>query len=50
MNAPALGSAGRPLRVAVVGAGPAGFYTVEALLKHADVHVDVDLIERLPAP
>lgn len=40
----------RPLRVAVVGAGPAGFYTVEALLKHDDVRVDVDLIERLPAP
>jgi ferredoxin/flavodoxin---NADP+ reductase len=44
------GSADRPLRVAVVGAGPAGFYTVEALLKRKDAHVDVDLFERLPAP
>jgi len=44
------GSEGRPLRVAVVGAGPAGFYTVEALLKRKDAHVDVDLFERLPAP
>jgi ferredoxin--NADP+ reductase len=41
---------GRPLRVAVVGAGPAGFYTVEALLKHREVEVEVDLLERLPAP
>lgn len=38
-----------PLRVAVVGAGPAGFYATEALLKqHEDVRVDV--IDRLPAP
>ncbi|HXC50699.1 MAG TPA: FAD-dependent oxidoreductase [Candidatus Limnocylindrales bacterium] len=43
-------TSGRPLRVAVVGAGPAGFYTVEALLKRKDVDVDVDLFERLPAP
>lgn len=43
-------SIGRPLRVAVVGAGPAGFYTVEALLKHKEVAVEVDLLERLPAP
>ncbi|MFN2377407.1 MAG: FAD-dependent oxidoreductase [Candidatus Binatia bacterium] len=40
----------RPLRVAVVGAGPAGFYTIEALLKHGEIAVDVDLFERLPAP
>lgn len=45
-----LGSPDRPLRVAVVGAGPAGFYTADALLKHAGLQVDVDLIERLPAP
>lgn len=50
MTAPSPGSPERPLRVAVVGAGPAGFYTVEALLKHPEVRVDVDLLERLPAP
>ncbi len=50
MTAPSLGSPERPLRVAVVGAGPAGFYTVEALLKRAGPHLDVDLFERLPAP
>jgi ferredoxin--NADP+ reductase len=35
-------------RVAVVGAGPAGFYLVERLLARGDV--EVDLYERLPAP
>jgi ferredoxin--NADP+ reductase len=39
----------RPLRVAVVGSGPAGFYAAGALLG-ADVPVKVDLIERLPTP
>ena len=38
-----------PLRVAVVGSGPAGFYAAGALLE-ADVPVEVDLIERLPTP
>src|SRR5262245_7356474 len=46
----ALGSKERPLRVGVVGSGPAGFYTVEALLKRKELAVDVDLLERLPAP
>ena len=42
-------SAGSPsFRVAVVGAGPAGFYLVERLLARADV--EVDLFDRLPAP
>ena len=40
---------GSPLRVAVVGAGPAGFYATEALLK-AREDVSVDLIDRLPTP
>jgi ferredoxin--NADP+ reductase len=38
-----------PLRVAVVGSGPAGFYAAGALLA-ADVAVEVDMIERLPTP
>jgi ferredoxin/flavodoxin---NADP+ reductase len=38
-----------PLRVAVVGAGPSGFYATEALLK-AREDVVVDLIDRLPTP
>jgi ferredoxin--NADP+ reductase len=50
MTAYAIGSKERPLRVAVVGSGPAGFYTVEALVKQKQHEVEVDLFERLPAP
>ena len=39
----------RPLRVAIVGSGPAGFYAAGALLS-ADPPVEVDMIERLPTP
>jgi ferredoxin--NADP+ reductase len=39
----------RPLRVAVVGSGPAGFYAAGALLA-GDVPAEVDMIERLPTP
>jgi ferredoxin/flavodoxin---NADP+ reductase len=39
-----------PLRVAVVGSGPAGFYAADALLKSGDPAVEVDLIDRLPTP
>jgi ferredoxin/flavodoxin---NADP+ reductase len=45
----ALGTEACPLRVAVVGSGPSGFYAAEALLKSAHV-VYVDMVERLPAP
>ncbi len=37
------------INVAVIGSGPSGFYTVEALTK-GDKDVQVDLIERLPTP
>ena len=39
----------RPLRIAVVGSGPAGFYAAAALLT-ADPPAEVDMIERLPTP
>ncbi|GIH98730.1 FAD-dependent oxidoreductase [Planobispora takensis] len=39
-----------PLRVAIVGSGPAGVYTAEALTKQATAPVEVDVIERLPTP
>ena len=39
-----------PLRVAVVGSGPAGFYAADALLKSEGPPVEVDLIDRLPTP
>jgi ferredoxin--NADP+ reductase len=41
---------GRPLRVAVVGAGPAGIYAADALSRQDDVPVAVELVDRLPAP
>ena len=44
-----LGSEAHPLRVAVVGAGPAGFFLIDRLLR-GDAHVEVDLYDRLPAP
>lgn len=39
----------RPLRVAIVGAGPAGIYAADALMK-SDTEVSIDLFERMPAP
>lgn len=42
-----------PVRVAVVGSGPAGVYTCEALLAWADEHgrdIVVDLVDSLPVP
>ena len=39
----------RPLRVAVVGAGPAGIYASDLLVKSGE-DVTVDLFERMPAP
>jgi ferredoxin--NADP+ reductase len=37
-------------RVAVVGAGPAGFYATDRLLKSVDHRFEVDLFDRLPTP
>ena len=45
-----LGSAAQPLRVAVFGSGPAGFYACEELLRQDAVTVRVDLFDRLPTP
>ncbi|MBI2387966.1 MAG: FAD-dependent oxidoreductase [Elusimicrobia bacterium] len=45
-----LGTPQRPLAVAVVGAGPSGFYAAEALLKAPGLTVRVDLFDRLPTP
>ena len=42
-------SADSPLRVAVIGSGPAGFYAAAQLLA-SEVPVEVDMIERLPTP
>ncbi len=39
-----------PLRVAVIGAGPSGFFLAEKLLAQDGQAVEVDLLERLPTP
>jgi ferredoxin--NADP+ reductase len=45
-----VGTADNPLRVAVIGSGPAGFYVAEHLLSRDDLVVEVDMYERLPTP
>jgi ferredoxin--NADP+ reductase len=44
------GTPDHPVRVAVVGAGPAGFFAAEHLFKQADLSVEVDVLDRLPTP
>src|SRR3712207_4555630 len=44
------GPAANPLRVAIVGSGPAGFYPAGHLLKAKDAEVQVDVFDRLPTP
>ena len=44
-----LGTPELPLRVAIVGAGPAGIYAADVLMK-SDTAVSIDLYERQPAP
>jgi len=44
-----IGSAAAPLRIAIVGSGPSGFYAAEALLD-STLAVEVDMLERLPVP
>lgn len=39
----------RPMRIAVVGAGPAGIYASDLLVK-SDHDVQIDLFEKMPAP
>ncbi|MBP9002290.1 MAG: NADP oxidoreductase [Candidatus Hydrogenedentes bacterium] len=44
-----IGTPQRPLRVAIVGSGPSGFFAAETLLKSLVVCA-VDMFERLPVP
>ena len=45
-----VGSEMNPLRVAIIGAGPAGFYAAERLLKEKGLVVEIDIYDRLPTP
>jgi len=47
---PQPGSLNHPLRVAIVGSGPAGFYTAEQLLRAQGRPIEIDLFERFPTP
>ncbi|MCK5259692.1 MAG: FAD-dependent oxidoreductase [Candidatus Omnitrophica bacterium] len=44
-----LGTDQRPLRVAIIGSGPSGFYAAQPLLK-SYINVIVDMYDRLPSP
>src|SRR5687768_9274904 len=44
------GTETNPLRVAIIGAGPSGFYVAEHLLQQQDYAVAIDLFDRLPTP
>ncbi|MCI0712981.1 MAG: FAD-dependent oxidoreductase [Chloroflexi bacterium] len=44
------GSPENPVRVAVIGSGPSGFYAAEALQKQTDFAVEIDMFDRLPTP
>ena len=44
-----LGTEQRPLKVAVVGSGPSGFYAAEALA-NSELSVQVNIVEKLPVP
>ena len=45
-----VGTAERPLRVAVIGAGPSAYYAIDRLLRREGLVVEVDLFERLLTP
>ena len=44
-----LGSSDNPLKVAIVGAGPSGFYAADALI-NSELKVEINLLEKLCAP
>ena len=47
---PQPGTQSNPLRVAILGSGPAAFYAAEQLFKQVNLAVEVDMFDRLPTP
>jgi ferredoxin--NADP+ reductase len=45
-----LGTKDTPLRVAVIGSGPSGFYAAEHLQEQEQLVIQVDMYDRLPTP
>ena len=44
------GTPENPLRVAIIGAGPSGFYAADQIIKDPETQAQVDLFDRLPTP
>jgi ferredoxin--NADP+ reductase len=44
------GTEGAPLRVAIVGAGPTGFYATDQLFRQPGLVAEVDMYDRVPTP
>ena len=44
------GSEGAPLRVAIVGAGPTGYYAADQLFRQPGLVAEVDMYDRVPTP
>jgi len=47
---PELGTPDAPLRVAIIGSGPSGFYAAEHLQDQDHLEVQIDMYDRLPTP
>lgn len=45
-----IGSESNPLRVAIIGSGPTGFYTTEHIFKQKELVAEIDMYDRLPTP
>src|SRR5574341_970775 len=44
------GTEANPLRVAIMGSGPAAFYAADYLLKQMKIVIEIDMFDRLPTP
>ncbi len=44
------GTSENPLRIAIIGSGPSGFYAAEHLQKQENLAVQIDMFDRLPTP
>jgi ferredoxin--NADP+ reductase len=44
------GTASAPLRVAIVGAGPTGYYAADHLFRQPGLVVEIDMYDRVPTP
>ena len=47
---PKPGTNDNPLRIAIIGSGPAGFYVVERLFNEQGLSVEIDMFDELATP